>query len=194
MEHSVTVDQPASITTGKPLETAQTEEPGINTEDPFGLDEETPIVTREQPGVAKNKAAWTRLKAFDKPFLTLFGEDPASGIPELDEPGLKVLHVQEIDFDTTCYTFVQCLQEIRAWSDANPGHLPLTVLVEAKDEAIPDPLDLGFVVPLAFDAVAMDTKSCSPDPSAAIQALHIFLTGAMTIAARTATWFVVLFQ
>jgi transglutaminase-like putative cysteine protease len=32
-----------------------------------------------------------------------------------------------------------------------------------------------------------------PDPSAAIQALYIFLTGAMTIAARTTTWFVTLF-
>ena len=37
---------------------------------------------------------------------TLFGEDAASGIAELDEPGLKVLHVQEIDYETTCYTFV----------------------------------------------------------------------------------------
>ncbi len=42
----------------------------------------------------------------NRPALALLGEDPASGIPELDEPGLKVLHVQEIDFETTCYTFV----------------------------------------------------------------------------------------
>ena len=40
------------------------------------------------------------------PVRTLFGEDAASGIPELDEPGLKVLHVQDIDYETTCYTFV----------------------------------------------------------------------------------------
>jgi hypothetical protein len=36
--------------------------------------------------------------------LVLVGEDPASGIPELDAPGLKVLHVQEIDYESTCFT------------------------------------------------------------------------------------------
>jgi hypothetical protein len=90
------------------------------------------------------------------PARTLFGEDAASGIPELDEAGLKVLHVQDIDYETTCYTFVLCLREIRDWSDAHPGHLPITVLVEAKDEAIPDPINLGFVTPLPFGAAALD--------------------------------------
>jgi Phosphoinositide phospholipase C, Ca2+-dependent len=92
----------------------------------------------------------------NRPALTLLGEDPASGIPELDEPGLKVLHVQEIDFETTCYTFVSCLEEIKDWSDANPGHLPIMVLVEAKDEVIPDPVNLGFVIPLPFGADALN--------------------------------------
>jgi hypothetical protein len=87
---------------------------------------------------------------------TLFGEPAASGIAELDEPGLKVLHVQEIDFETTCYTFVSCLTQIKTWSDAHPGHLPITVLVEAKDEAIPDPLSLGFVIPLPFGVDALN--------------------------------------
>ncbi|MBK6511159.1 MAG: phosphatidylinositol-specific phospholipase C1-like protein [Haliea sp.] len=87
---------------------------------------------------------------------TLFGEPAASGIAELDEPGLKVLHVQEIDFETTCYTFVSCLTQIRTWSDDHPGHLPIMVLVEAKDEAIPDPLSLGFVTPLPFGLDALN--------------------------------------
>jgi len=90
------------------------------------------------------------------PVRTLFGEDAASGIPELDEPGLKVLHVQDIDYETTCYTFVSCLQEIKAWSDRHPGHLPITVLVEAKDDPIPDPLNLNFVVPLEFGVDALN--------------------------------------
>ncbi|MGB1140287.1 MAG: phosphatidylinositol-specific phospholipase C1-like protein, partial [Halioglobus sp.] len=87
--------------------------------------------------------------------LVLVGEDVASGIPELSEPGLKVMHVQEVDYETTCYTFKACLSEIKAWSDANPDHLPLTVLVEAKDAAITDP-GLGFVIPLPFDGPALD--------------------------------------
>ncbi|MAT93699.1 MAG: hypothetical protein CME59_13960 [Halioglobus sp.] len=86
---------------------------------------------------------------------TLFDEPAASGLAELDEPGLKVLHVQEIDYQTTCLTLVRCLQEIRQWSDDNPQHLPVMVLIEAKDEAIVDPLELGFSVPVPFDAAAL---------------------------------------
>ncbi len=92
----------------------------------------------------------------DHPVRTLFGEDAASGIEELDQPGMKVLHVQEIDYETTCYTFISCLTEVKQWSDAHPDHLPLMVLVETKDEPIPDPLNLGFVVPPPFDAAALD--------------------------------------
>lgn len=92
----------------------------------------------------------------DRQALVLVGEEPASGIPELSEPGLKVLHVQEIDYETTCYTFISCLEEVKAWSDAHRGHLPITVLVEAKDETVEDPLNLGFTVPLPFDSAALD--------------------------------------
>jgi hypothetical protein len=88
--------------------------------------------------------------------LSLVNEDTASGIPELDEPGLKVLHVQEVDYETTCHSFVRCLTEIKIWSDNHPGHLPITVLVEVKDEVIPDPLNLNFVIPLEFGVEALN--------------------------------------
>jgi hypothetical protein len=77
----------------------------------------------------------------------LFPNDPPNPDPveeELEAPGLKVLHIQDIDFETTCLTFASCLNTIEAWSDANPGHLPLMVLVEAKD----DPLVIPPGVPL----------------------------------------------
>jgi hypothetical protein len=104
----------------------------------------------------------------DHQVRTLFDEDAASGIDALDEPGLKVLHVQEIDYETTCYSFVSCLEELKQWSDSNPRHLPITVLVEAKDDAIADPLDLNFAIPLPFDADALDqidkeVRSVFPD-------------------------------
>ncbi|MCC5954079.1 MAG: S-layer homology domain-containing protein [Acidimicrobiia bacterium] len=78
------------------------------------------------------------------------------GIPELHEPGMKVLHIQEVDVESTCWTLVSCLTELREWSDANPGHVPVFVLVEAKDATIPDPLNLGFVQPIEFDAEQLD--------------------------------------
>jgi Phosphoinositide phospholipase C, Ca2+-dependent len=78
-----------------------------------------------------------------------------SGEPALDEPGFKVLHVQDIDFATTCLTFVACLTSVRDWSQANPGHVPILVLVEVKDDPIPDP-GLGFVVPLPVGPADLD--------------------------------------
>jgi hypothetical protein len=85
--------------------------------------------------------------------------DPASGVPELDLPGLKVLHVQDADFESNCFTFVQCLATIESWSDAHPGHVPILVLVEVKDDVIPDIPGLGFsfTVPIPFGADELDT-------------------------------------
>jgi len=84
----------------------------------------------------------------DRIALALIGQDIASNEPELEEPGFKVLHVQHSDFDTTCLTLVSCLQQVKAWSDANPGHLPIMVLIEAKDE--------DFFVPILPPVIRID--------------------------------------
>jgi hypothetical protein len=92
----------------------------------------------------------------DRKVMDLFGLPRDPGIPELHEPGYKVLHVQELDFETTCHTLVSCLEDVRTWSDAHPGHLPIAILIELKDAPIDDPLGLGFVKPLPIDAEALD--------------------------------------
>ncbi len=64
------------------------------------------------------------------------GPDPdANG--QLKKPGLKILHVPDVDFRSTAPTFVDALKQIRAWSQANRGHVPILILVELKDDAIP---------------------------------------------------------
>jgi hypothetical protein len=88
--------------------------------------------------------------------LILTNEDPDSGIPAMEQPGLKVLHVQDVDFETTCVTFVECLQTVKRWSDTHRGHLPIAILVELKEDEIPDPVPLGFTKPLIFGASDMD--------------------------------------
>jgi len=85
-------------------------------------------------------------------YAGLGGDAPA----EMKQPGLKVFHIQELDVQSTCLTFTACLQQVKTWSDANPGHAPIMILVEAKDGPIPDPLNLGFVTPLPIDAAALD--------------------------------------
>jgi calcium-dependent phosphoinositide phospholipase C len=85
--------------------------------------------------------------------LRFIGQDTASGIPALNDPGFKVLHVQDIDFDTTCLTLISCLQTVKTWSQAHPGHVPLMILVEAKDDTIPVG---GAAIPVKIDAVQLD--------------------------------------
>jgi Phosphoinositide phospholipase C, Ca2+-dependent len=70
----------------------------------------------------------------------------------LDKPGLKVLHLPDFDYLSTAPTFTAALRQIRAWSKAHPHHVPILVLVELKDDAIP-----GLPTQLApFDAKALD--------------------------------------
>lgn len=47
-------------------------------------------------------------------------------------------HSPLIDMNSTCYNFELALKEIKMWSDANPGHLPITVIIEPKKLFIPD--------------------------------------------------------
>ncbi len=64
--------------------------------------------------------------------LVLIG-DP--GVPAgLAEPGFKVLHIADIDWRTRCVSLARCLADIRAYSDANPEHLPIIVNLELKGE------------------------------------------------------------
>jgi hypothetical protein len=63
--------------------------------------------------------------------------------------------VQDVDFRSSCLTFVACLTQLRDWSEANPMHVPVLVLVEAKDDPIPDP-GFGFVVPETIGAAQLD--------------------------------------
>jgi hypothetical protein len=64
------------------------------------------------------------------------GPDPGAN-GQLDKPGLKVLHVPDIDFRSSAPTFVDGLKQIRAWSQANRHHVPILIQVEVKDVAIP---------------------------------------------------------
>lgn len=80
-----------------------------------------------------------------------------SGEPVLDEPGFKVMHTQDFDYETTCLTLVGCLGEINAWSTVNPNHVPIVVLIELKSQSVPEAaaeegleldLDLPWAVPV----------------------------------------------
>jgi hypothetical protein len=86
------------------------------------------------------------------------GMPVASGIEELLDPGLKVLHFPDIDYRTHYYTFIDALQAVKYWSNQYPNHIPIFILIEAKEESLSNlyPSLSGFTQPAPFDDTALD--------------------------------------
>jgi Phosphoinositide phospholipase C, Ca2+-dependent len=72
---------------------------------------------------------------------------------QMMRPGYKVLHAQDVDVRSHCPTFIMCLTQIDAWSKAHPDHVPLLIMINAKDGASSVPFG---VKALDYDAVAFD--------------------------------------
>jgi hypothetical protein len=79
---------------------------------------------------------------------------PYDSLHELSKPGLKVLHIPDMDFRTHCYTFVSCLSEVKSWSEAHPDHLPIIITINPKTSGIDEP---GFTTVLPFSANVLDS-------------------------------------
>jgi hypothetical protein len=70
----------------------------------------------------------------------------------MKKPGIKVLHGNDIDFRSHCYTLVACLQIVRGWSKAHPGHLPIHIQLENKQGTVRP----GFAQPEPITESTMD--------------------------------------
>lgn len=53
------------------------------------------------------------------------------------EISFTCIHTPNLDMGTTCYDFELALKEIVMWSDNNPDHLPITVIIEPKQIFLP---------------------------------------------------------
>ena len=78
------------------------------------------------------------------------GPDPNND-GSLDKPGFKILHVPDVDYQTTVRTLPDALQRIRKWSLDHPAHVPLFVLIELKDEQFK-----GLTQPVKFTPELLD--------------------------------------
>jgi hypothetical protein len=81
---------------------------------------------------------------------------------EMDKPGFKVMHVQDLDERSTCHTFVACLKDVRAWSQAHPRHIPIFILVETKEDTphdMPNAVKAEPFTPALFDALDAEIRS-----------------------------------
>ncbi|WP_420238040.1 phosphatidylinositol-specific phospholipase C1-like protein [Telmatobacter bradus] len=72
----------------------------------------------------------------------------------MKKPGFKVLHMQDLDYRSTCQPFVACLAEVRTWVKAHPAADPVFILVETK-QSKPIP-GIQQVVPEAFTPAVFD--------------------------------------
>lgn len=70
---------------------------------------------------------------------------------DMQSPGFKVLHVQDIDFRTTVRRLDTALDLLLDWSTVNPKHEPLCVLIEPKADVIPQ-----LLKPVSFTLQMLD--------------------------------------
>jgi Phosphoinositide phospholipase C, Ca2+-dependent len=83
----------------------------------------------------------------------------------MNKPGFKVMHVQDVDYRSTCQPFIACLEQIRQWSHAHPGHVPVFILVETKQGKPRGELHLTepeSFTSSTFDALDAEIRSVFP--------------------------------
>lgn len=79
---------------------------------------------------------------------------------EMRQPGFKMLHIADVDYETHYLTFISALKEIKVWSDAHPDHTPLFINIEPKGDSPGDYSRIlrwmGFRRALKYDSLAYD--------------------------------------
>lgn len=75
---------------------------------------------------------------FAKPLTAKMIPDASIDDPQnrLLQPGLKVLHVPDIDYRTSAFTLVEALRQVHIWSLNNPRHFPVLIMIEVKQDSI----------------------------------------------------------
>lgn len=87
------------------------------------------------------------------------GLDWAKGQPaydvnkEMDAPGFKVFHIQELDFRSDFLTFKGGLEKLKKWSEAHADHTPVFITLEPKDSPM---RDKSFSAPELFTEATYD--------------------------------------
>ena len=130
--------------------------PAINVQLDRGVRQfEFDIFADSKGGLFANPAAIAQVAQSGLPADPPF--DPA-GV--MQKPGFKVIHVQDLDYRSSCQPFTHCLSLISIWSQAHPNHLPIFILVENKSD-LPRP---GLTMPekptaASFDALDAEIRS-----------------------------------
>lgn len=90
--------------------------------------------------------------------MFLFGIRQRVKDKRMTEPGFKVLHIADVDYETNYLTFKDVLTEVKNWSENHPNHTPLFINIEAKGSNPGDESKflrkMGFKKAIPFDSIA----------------------------------------
>ncbi len=84
-------------------------------------------------------------------------EDPNSNEPKLLEPGLKIMHFPDLDYNTHYLTFKDAITAVKNWSANHPTHVPISIMVETKNDSPNALLGDPFTVTIPFNKTAVES-------------------------------------
>jgi Phosphoinositide phospholipase C, Ca2+-dependent len=132
----------------------------------LGSDEDAKALDFSEPAVTDQLQIGSRSLEFDIAYdpkgglykfpagASMAGELVADDyIAAMSTPGFKVIHILDIDFNSSCVTLESCLQAVASWSRANKDHVPIIVALKSNDDRTPMP---GATRPAKFDAAVFD--------------------------------------
>src|SRR6267154_1792291 len=132
----------------------------------MGSPEDARQLDFSEPTIPEQLYAGARSLAFDTaydPTGGLYGNPagallamelvPDSYTADMSKPGFKVIHILDIDFESSCMSLTDCLRAVADWSRSNRDHLPIVIALKSNDDRTPMP---GATRPIKFDAAAFD--------------------------------------
>ena len=95
-----------------------------------------------------------------------FAPEPYNTDGQMDKPGFKVMHVQDIDQHSSCITLRECINTVLTWSNAHPNHIPIFILLEGKagkpHADLPGAVTPEPFTPAVFDELDAELRSIVP--------------------------------
>ncbi|PZX47582.1 phosphatidylinositol-specific phospholipase C1-like protein [Algoriphagus chordae] len=77
----------------------------------------------------------------------------------LSKPGLKLFHVQDLDFQSHYLLFADALGALKTWSEAHPDHSPVFILINAKEGNVPGTRPTLPFTPSALDSIDLEIRT-----------------------------------
>jgi hypothetical protein len=78
---------------------------------------------------------------------------PGDYTKAMTAPGFKVIHVLDVDYQSSCLLLHDCLRQVADWSKTHPRHLPIVILLHTNDSKTPIP---GATKPVSCDNAALN--------------------------------------